>query len=87
MIVDFLPLPRVWRWSTGKLKRRINLAPHPATLDVCIMLNELMTDLWRFRSLNPAHVVGSMTLLSHNREVLVFVIVRLSYLYRLQIAW
>jgi ankyrin repeat protein len=50
LIVDFLPLPRIWHWSLLRLKRRCRFAPKQAITDVTVMLDEMLTDLCIFGS-------------------------------------
>ncbi|CAE7801061.1 unnamed protein product, partial [Symbiodinium microadriaticum] len=49
IILDFLPTPRVWKWSLVRLKKRITLAPHAATIDISFILDEMFTDMTLFR--------------------------------------
>ena len=45
LIVDFMPLPRIWHWSLLRLKRRCRFAPKQAVSDLSVMLDEMLTDL------------------------------------------
>ena len=44
LIVDFLPVPRIWDWSISQLKRRCRLAPRVAILDSYIIIDEILGD-------------------------------------------
>jgi hypothetical protein len=44
LIVDMLPLPRVWQWSLSRLKKRARLSPHQAIHDLSILMDEIVTD-------------------------------------------
>ena len=44
-IMDFLPLPRVWRTSLLRAKRRASLSPHQAVRDVCAVVDEMVADM------------------------------------------
>lgn len=44
LIMEMLPLPRVWQWSLLRLKRRCKLAPHQAVQDLSIIMDEIIRD-------------------------------------------
>jgi len=44
LIAEMLPLPRVWAWSLGRLRRRCKLAPHQALLDSSVIIDDILTD-------------------------------------------
>lgn len=44
LIVDMLPNPRVWHWSLCRLRRRCKLAPQQAVADICVILDDMLTD-------------------------------------------
>lgn len=69
LIVDFLPNPRIWKFSLNRLKRRITLAAQPATLDISILLDEMLTDMVLFHQPDQA---GHLIQLSRHREVAVY---------------
>lgn len=50
MIADYLPSPRVWKWSLNHLKKRAILCPHIAVLDLSVLIDELLTDMKIFHS-------------------------------------
>jgi hypothetical protein len=50
LVIDFLPAPRIWKTCLHRLRRRVTLAPQAATLDISIMLDEMITDMCLFRS-------------------------------------
>lgn len=59
LIMDYLPMPRVWKWSLVRLKKRINLASHAATIDISIILDEMFTDMTLFRgSVQRVHLLN-----------------------------
>jgi hypothetical protein len=59
LIMDYLPTPRVWKWSLVRLKKRINLASHAATIDISIILDEMFTDMTLFRgSVQRVHLLS-----------------------------
>jgi hypothetical protein len=45
VVLDFLPMPRIWHWSLLRLKRRTRTASKQAVTDVSIMLDEMLKDL------------------------------------------
>ena len=44
LIMEMLPLPRVWQWSLLRLKRRCKLAPHQAVQDLSTIMDEIIRD-------------------------------------------
>jgi hypothetical protein len=66
LVVDFLPAPRIWKTCIHRLKRRVTLAPQAATLDISIMLDEMITDMCLFR---PPHQRGHLVTLSRSEAV------------------
>lgn len=44
LIMEMLPLPRVWQWSLLRLKRRCKLAPHQAVQDISVIMDEIIRD-------------------------------------------
>lgn len=50
LVVDFLPAPRIWKTGIHRLKRRVTLAPQAATLDISIMIDEMLTDMSLFHA-------------------------------------
>ena len=57
LIVEFLPLPRLWYRSLGALKRRSKLAPMQAALDVCLLFDEMLSDAGIFRGKNQSQLL------------------------------
>jgi hypothetical protein len=45
LIAEMLPVPRIWQWSLWRLKNRCKLAPGDALKDICILMDEIITDL------------------------------------------
>lgn len=66
LVLEFLPYPRLWKNNIQRLKRRVTLAPQAATLDISIMLDEMLTDMCLFR---PPRDRAHLVTLSRNREV------------------
>lgn len=66
MIVDYLPSPRVWKWSLNQLKRRTVLSPHVAVVDTSILIDELLGDLLILESSNQK---GALVRISQNSQV------------------
>lgn len=69
LVIDFLPAPRIWKLCIHRLKRRVTLAPQAATLDISIMLDEMITDMCLFR---PPRQRGHLIALSRNESVAVY---------------
>lgn len=44
LVMEMLPLPRIWHWSLDRLARRCKLAPHQAMLDMSVIMDEILTD-------------------------------------------
>jgi len=44
LVMEYMPMPRVWQWSLLHLKRRCKLAPHQAVLDMSIIIDEILAD-------------------------------------------
>lgn len=44
LIMDYLPLPRVWQWSLVQAQRRCRLAPAQAMQDISILMDEILCD-------------------------------------------
>jgi ankyrin repeat protein len=44
LVMDMLPLPRVWHWTLDRLARRCKLAPQQAMLDMSVMMDEILAD-------------------------------------------
>lgn len=65
MIVDYIPSPRVWKWSLNRLKRRIMISPHISVNDTSILIDEMLTDLNLFD--NPIQR-GHLMTISNNTE-------------------
>mmetsp|Transcript_1189 Transcript_1189/g.1931 ORF Transcript_1189/g.1931 Transcript_1189/m.1931 type:complete len:639 (+) Transcript_1189:157-2073(+) len=57
LVMEYLPVPRMWQWSLNRLKRRIGLAPHPSTVDVSLILDEMIADMNLFPGRQKAHLV------------------------------
>jgi hypothetical protein len=66
MIVEYLPSPRVWKWSLNHLKRRAILCPHVAVADTSVLIDELLGDLLILESPNQK---GSLLRISQNSQV------------------
>jgi ankyrin repeat protein len=44
LIMEMLPLPRVWAWSIFRMRRRCNLAPQSVVFDLNLMMDEILRD-------------------------------------------
>jgi hypothetical protein len=51
--MEYLPTPRPWKWALNRLKRRITLSSHTSTVDISIMLDEMLTDMNLFQCKAP----------------------------------
>mmetsp|Transcript_25235 Transcript_25235/g.42570 ORF Transcript_25235/g.42570 Transcript_25235/m.42570 type:complete len:814 (+) Transcript_25235:105-2546(+) len=67
LVIEYLPAPRIWKTCIHRLKRRVTLAPQAATLDIAIMLDEMITDMCIFR---PPQQRGHLITLSRNESVM-----------------
>lgn len=67
MVIEYLPAPRIWKTCIHRLKRRVTLAPQAATLDISIMLDEMITDMCIFR---PPQQRGHLVTLARNESVM-----------------
>lgn len=45
LVMEMLPLPRVWQWSLTMLKKRCKLAPYQAVQDISILMDEVLCDM------------------------------------------
>lgn len=50
LVIEFLPSPRIWKSCIHRLKRRVALAPQAATLDISILIDEMITDMCIFNT-------------------------------------
>jgi hypothetical protein len=50
LIVEYMPVPRIWQWSLSKLRNRAKLAAHPALDDILIVIDEILCDANIFNS-------------------------------------
>ena len=50
LIMDMIPTPLLWKWGLQRLKRRCVLSPQQATIDICILMDEIITDMGVFRT-------------------------------------
>ena len=66
LILDYLPLPRVWHWSLWCLKRRCRLAPLIAVADSYVIIDEILTDANIFKSNDQK---GLLVRISRDQEV------------------
>lgn len=67
LIMEYLPTPRMWKWSLVRLKKRITLAPHAATIDISIILDEMFTDMTLFQgSTQRVHLLN----IARNEQVI-----------------
>ena len=66
LIMEMLPLPRIWHWSLWCLKRRCRLAPYVAITDSYIIIDEILADLNLFNSKNQS---GLLVKLNNSPEV------------------
>lgn len=66
MIVDYLPSPRVWKWSLNHLKKRATLCPHVAVVDLSILIDEILTDL---KLLHSPIQKGHLLRINENQQV------------------
>lgn len=48
LIMDFMPLPRIWQWSLLRMPRRCKLAPQQAMIDMSIIMDEILKDTMIF---------------------------------------
>lgn len=44
LVMEYMPLPRVWQWSLLRLKRRCKLAPQQAVQDLSVIMDEILCD-------------------------------------------
>lgn len=44
LIVEYLPLPRVWLWSIWRINKRCKLAPQVAISDISHIIDEILCD-------------------------------------------
>ncbi len=44
LVMEMLPLPRIWHWSLDRLARRCKLSPHQAMLDMSVIMDEILAD-------------------------------------------
>lgn len=44
LVMEYMPLPRVWQWSLLRLKRRCKLAPQQAVQDMSVIMDEILCD-------------------------------------------
>lgn len=66
MIVEYLPSPRIWKWSLNRLKKRATLSPHISVIDISILIDEMVTDL---NILDTPNQRGHLTRISNSSEV------------------
>lgn len=66
MIMEYLPSPRVWKWSLNRLKKRISISPQISVVDISILIDEMLTDLNLFDSSNQR---GHLMRITGNPEV------------------
>lgn len=66
LIVEFMPLPRVWQWSMWRLRERCKLAPHQAIKDLCIIADEILCDAEIFKGRDQTNL---LIRISQNAEV------------------
>jgi len=52
LVVEMLPMPRVWHWSLFRLRRRCKLSPQVAVMDLSILMDEILTDMNLFGGRN-----------------------------------
>jgi hypothetical protein len=57
LVMDMLPLPRIWHWSLERLARRCKLAPHQAMIDMSVMMDEILSDLQVIRGKNQSNLL------------------------------
>eukprot|EP01034_Spumella_vulgaris_P041231 gene41231-51041_t len=43
-VMEYLPLPRVWKWSLPRIERRIELDARQAILDMSCVVDEILCD-------------------------------------------
>lgn len=55
LIMDYMPLPRIWQWSLLRLSRRCKLAPQQAMIDMSIIMDEILKDTMIFAGLDQTN--------------------------------
>ena len=56
-IVDYLPLPRMWQWHLTRLSRRCDLIPQVAIIELCGLMDEVLTDMCIFKGNKQADLM------------------------------
>jgi len=57
LIVEYMPLPRVWMWSMHRLRDRCKLAPQQAVKDLYIIADEVLCDAEIFRGKDQSNLL------------------------------
>lgn len=61
LIMDYMPLPRIWQWSLLRLSRRCKLAPQQAMIDMSIIMDEILKDTIIFAGLDQTNQMVKIT--------------------------
>lgn len=69
LIMDYMPLPRIWQWSLLRLSRRCKLAPQQAMIDMSIIMDEILKDTMIFAGLDQTN---QLVKISRSPQVRVF---------------
>jgi hypothetical protein len=48
IIMEYMPLPRIWQWSLLRMPRRCKLAPQQAMIDMSIIMDDILKDAMIF---------------------------------------
>jgi hypothetical protein len=55
LIMEMLPMPRIWQWSLLRMPRRCKLAPQQAMIDMSIIMDEILKDSVIFAGMDQAN--------------------------------
>ena len=66
LIVDMLPVPRLWQWTLFRLKRRCKLSPKVAITDISILMDEILCDSNIFNSRDQTNL---LIRIAHNPQI------------------
>ena len=54
LIIEYMPLPRLWQWSLFRLRNRCKVSPQAAINDISILMDEILIDSNIFQGKNQS---------------------------------
>eukprot|EP01034_Spumella_vulgaris_P028371 gene28371-35213_t len=69
-VMEYLPLPRVWKWSLSRIERRIKWDPQQAMLDLSCVMDEILRDANVISGVDQTQMGGLRATTATSRQML-----------------